>query len=324
MVEEKSKELEALLFSSGRAMPTEELSRLCKMQVEDVNSALSVLRDEYEAKASPIILLNEGTAWKLTVRERYLNLVQKIVVETELPKSVIETLSVIAWKAPVLQADIIRIRTNKAYDYIKQLEEQGFISRQKHGRTQLIKLAQKFFEYFDLRGKENLQDMFKETQETSQETLQQQKADMIKKAEDERAKMLKEAETTPIEGQAQRRLEIDEIRKKELEEQRQEAQKALEQPAEEAEEEPAETKEAAEETPVEPAEPAPEPEPEEAAEEPAPVEPLEPEEPVPVEPAEPEVEPPEPAPEPEPEPEEPKEPEQAPEEPEEERKNASS
>ena len=45
---------------------------------------------------------------------------------------------------------MIHIRTNKAYDHLKELEQLGFISRKKHGRTNLIKLSEKFFKYFDL------------------------------------------------------------------------------------------------------------------------------------------------------------------------------
>ena len=101
------------------------------------------------------------------MREKYLPLVQKIVAETELSKTVMETLAVVAWKAPVLQSDIIRIRTNKAYDHLRELEDNGFISRAKHGRTQIIKLTDKFYSYFDMQGKEDVQKQFASFKEAS-------------------------------------------------------------------------------------------------------------------------------------------------------------
>jgi segregation and condensation protein B len=142
--------LEALLFSSGRKMNIDELSRLSNANPADIQNSLSELKKEYDEKNSSVMLVNEGDSWKLTVREQFLPLVQKIVTETELTKTVTETLAVIAFKYPIKQSDLIKIRTNKAYDHLKELEEMGYITRQKHGRTYLIKLTQKFFEYFDL------------------------------------------------------------------------------------------------------------------------------------------------------------------------------
>ena len=97
--------------------------------------------------------------WKLTTREEYGNLVRKIVSETELTKSQMETLAVIAFKYPIKQSDLIKIRTNKAYDHLMELEKAGFITRQRYGRSKLIKLTDKFFEYFDL-PREKLKERF--------------------------------------------------------------------------------------------------------------------------------------------------------------------
>lgn len=144
------KQLESLLFSSGKAMPTEELARLCKSREEDVKNALAELKKLYDEKQGSLMVMDEGDFWKITVREGYLPLVSKIVTETELSKTLIETLAVIAWKAPVLQSTVIGTRTNKAYEHLAYLEEAGYIAREKHGRTKLIKLGQKFFDYFEL------------------------------------------------------------------------------------------------------------------------------------------------------------------------------
>ena len=151
--------LEALLFSSGRKMSVEELSKLSNTKAYEVQVALEELKKDYDEKNSSVMLINEGDSWKLTVREQFLPLVQKIVTETELSKTIMETLAVIAFKYPIKQSDLIKIRTNKAYDHLKELEEMGYITRQKHGRTNLIKLTQKFFDYFDL-PKEKLKEVF--------------------------------------------------------------------------------------------------------------------------------------------------------------------
>lgn len=185
--------LEALLFSSGRKMDLEELSRLSDAKTGDIQKSLEELKKEYEDKNSSVMIINEGDSWKLTVREQFLPLVQKIVTETELSKTIMETLAVIAFKYPIKQSNLINIRTNKAYDHLKELEEMGYITRQKHGRTNLIKLTQKFFEYFDL-PEQKLKEVFKDFAsiakaiENKETEIKQIKEEQKAKAEEEKQK----------------------------------------------------------------------------------------------------------------------------------------
>jgi len=156
--------IEALLFSAGRKMETEELAKLCKSSPGEVVKALKELKKDYEDRNSPLMIVQEGSSWKLTVKEGHLPLVQRIVTETELSKTIMETLAVIAWKYPILQSEVVKMRTNKAYEHLKELEEMGYITRERKGRTKLIKLTQKFFDYFDL-PKEKLKEKFKDFDE---------------------------------------------------------------------------------------------------------------------------------------------------------------
>jgi segregation and condensation protein B len=160
---EESNKVEALLFSSGRKMNEEELSKITGIKPDRLKAALEELKRKHEGEDSPLILLNESDSWKLMTKEKYISLIQHIVTETELDKSLMETLAVIAWKYPILQADVIRLRNNKAYDHLRELEQAGFIAREKKGRTRSIRLTPKFFQYFDLPpGKAKTQDAFKE------------------------------------------------------------------------------------------------------------------------------------------------------------------
>ncbi|MGC9032588.1 MAG: SMC-Scp complex subunit ScpB, partial [Candidatus Woesearchaeota archaeon] len=141
--------VEAVLFASGKPMTAEEISKICKLSNEEVLKALGFLKKRYESGTS-LTLIEYNNAWKLTVREKFIGHVRKIVPHTELTKTLLETLAVIAWKAPVLQSDIIKIRTNKAYDHINELAAQGFITKEKHGKTALLKLTKKFYDYFEI------------------------------------------------------------------------------------------------------------------------------------------------------------------------------
>ena len=133
------------------------------------------------------MVIQDGPAWKLTVKEQFMPFVRKIVTQTELKKSVMETLAVISYKNPILQSDLIKIRTNKAYDHLDLLEEEGYITRKKAGRTKEITLAQKFFDYFDL-PEEALREKFKSVQELESQVEQAEFALKSKKAEIQKSK----------------------------------------------------------------------------------------------------------------------------------------
>jgi len=149
-VNELKNALESLLFSSGKKLNIDELSKLCKTKEQDkILLALKELKDDLEVKGSSLLLLEDTDGWRLTVRDKYLPFVRKIVSQTELTKSILETLAIVAFKTPVLQSEVIRIRTNKAYDHLAQLEKLNYVTRTKHGRTKLLRLSQKFFEYFE-------------------------------------------------------------------------------------------------------------------------------------------------------------------------------
>jgi len=141
-------------------MSTEELTRLCRSKSPQVTTALTELQADYKQKSSSVILVEEADGWKLTVHEDYAAVVSKVISETELSKSLMETLAVVAWKAPVLQSDIIRIRTNKAYTDLTDLEHLGYITRNRHGRTRLVKLTERFFSYFNVRNNQDIQSKF--------------------------------------------------------------------------------------------------------------------------------------------------------------------
>ena len=187
----KSK-VEAVLFSVGHKISLDEISKLCRSHRQEVLSALQELRKEYDEKQSSIMLVEEGESWKFSVRDHLISVVRKIVTETELSKSIMETLAVIAFKYPILQSDMIKIRTNKAYDHLVELEKSGYISRQKHGRTNLIKLTEKFFKYFDL-TEEKLKDQFRDFDSIAKAIKEKEiEVDNIKGEQAKRAQELKQ------------------------------------------------------------------------------------------------------------------------------------
>jgi len=159
-VEEKNT-VEALLFASGKYMPQQNIAELCGIDKRKVLKILEELKEEYDKRNTALMIVSEADSWKINVREKYLSTVRKIVAETELPRSTLETLAVIAWKSPIFQSEIVRIRGNKCYDHIAELENAGFVTKDKKGRSFVLKTTEKFFEYFDI-DKGNLKGILEE------------------------------------------------------------------------------------------------------------------------------------------------------------------
>lgn len=162
MDSELKNKIEALLFASGKFMSDENLGLIIGEEIKNIRKQLKELKKDYSERNHSLIITQEGNTWKINVREAYLDLVRKIVADTELPKSVLETLAVIAWKNPILQADVVKTRGNKSYEHIAQLEEMGFVTKEPEGRSFKLKVTEKFFEYFDVEGDKSLKEIFKD------------------------------------------------------------------------------------------------------------------------------------------------------------------
>jgi len=147
MGDELKRKIEALLFAT-QGLTVKRISETLNAGSDEVLRALGDLKLDYGSRASAFIISDEGELWKLTVQSEHVNLV-KDLIPSEFPKSILETLAMIAWKNPANQSDIIKLRGNKAYDHIKSLEDQGLIQAKPQGRSRELKLSDKFYDYFN-------------------------------------------------------------------------------------------------------------------------------------------------------------------------------
>lgn len=176
-MDESEKKVEAVLFAVGKEITSERLSHLCSLEIPQVEEIMSRLMQDYASKDQSLHIVKKENGWKLTVRDQFVPLVSSLVSSTELDRPIMETLAVIAWKYPIVQSDLIKLRGASAYDHMKKLEEQGYVAKEKFGRTFKLVLTKKFFEYFDLPSEEAKQafikkvpsDVLKEAEEVSKE-----------------------------------------------------------------------------------------------------------------------------------------------------------
>lgn len=179
-VSELKNKVYAVLFSAGRSVDCEELGRLVKAPEQLIREAIRELKKGLEDDHSPLFLTEEsnGNAWKLTVRDRYVDVVKDVTPHTELEVPVLATLALIAWKQPMLQSDVIKRRSTVAYEHIAKLEELGFVSKEKKGRSFSLKPTGKFFDYFDLPSQEAVKKLFEEIEPRVQK-MQKMSEEMV-------------------------------------------------------------------------------------------------------------------------------------------------
>src|SRR3989344_5661282 len=147
--------IEAVLFTVGRFVDLDEWSRLTGFASKGtLNEALQNLINYYKNNSNSLEIVEDNSKFKLNLKKEYLYLTAQLLDQTEFDKPTQETLALIAYKQPVLQSDIIKLRGNGAYDHISKLKEMEFITSEKSGRTRLLKTTKKFYDYFDVVGEE--------------------------------------------------------------------------------------------------------------------------------------------------------------------------
>ena len=150
---ENIKKIEAALFLSARYLSIKELVLLTDINPLMLKELIEKLIQRYNNEESSIEIITKENMWKMDVRQEYIHMVNKLATgSSEFTKAEQETLAVIAYKQPVKQSIIIKIRGNKAYDHIKNFISIGLVHAKKIGHTKELKLSDDFFDYFHLQN----------------------------------------------------------------------------------------------------------------------------------------------------------------------------
>ncbi len=150
------KKLEGVLFVSGRFLGMSELVSLTDLNPIIIRELIENLQERYDKKESAIEIVEKGGKWKMDLRREFSYLVNKLATgSAEFTKAEQETLAIIAYKQPIKQSVIIKIRGNKAYDHIKKFADLGLIRKKKLGHTHELSLGESFYEYFNVKERED-------------------------------------------------------------------------------------------------------------------------------------------------------------------------
>lgn len=165
---EKLKKLEAIFFVSGRFLSMQDLISLSDLNPIMIKELIEKLQEKYWKSDSAIEILEKNDLWKMDVKQEYSGIINKIATgNAEFSKAEQETLAIIAFKQPIKQSVIIKIRGNKAYDHIKKFSDLELIKKKKIGHTHELTLSDEFYDYFSLKKSDVLsQESLKEEETT--------------------------------------------------------------------------------------------------------------------------------------------------------------
>ena len=148
---ESLRKIEAVLFVAGRFLNMQELVAISDLNPISIKEAIEELKSNYEKSNSALQIVEKNEMWKMDVRPQYSKVINRLAAgSSEFSKAEQETLAMIAFKQPVKQSVIVKIRGNKAYDHIKRFAELGLVKKKKLGHTSELSLGDDFYNYFNV------------------------------------------------------------------------------------------------------------------------------------------------------------------------------
>ncbi|SRR3990167_1034941 len=148
---EDMRRLEAVFFVSGRFLSMQELITLSDLNPIIIKELIEKIQERYETSDSAIEIVEKNGLWKMDVKKEYSDIINRLATgSSEFSKSEQETLAIIAYKQPMKQSVLVKIRSNKAYEHIKKFLDLGLIKKKRVGRTYELSLNDDFYDYFNL------------------------------------------------------------------------------------------------------------------------------------------------------------------------------
>lgn len=158
--------LESVLFVTGEPIPKAEIMRVFGLSQLELNTLLVNAESEYESNERGIRLFSTDETVQLVTAPDYNDWLVKLLSppqEKNLSDSMMETLSVIAYRQPVTRADIEAVRGVRCEYAVSQLLKQGFIRelgrKEVVGRPMLFGTTDAFLRRFGLHSIEELPPM---------------------------------------------------------------------------------------------------------------------------------------------------------------------
>ncbi|MCP4667051.1 MAG: SMC-Scp complex subunit ScpB [Deltaproteobacteria bacterium] len=155
--------IEALLFASDRPLTARDMHTwLPDATLSDIKKAAEELLAEYNTMERSFVLKEVAKGYQFRTRSEYASFVLLMLKAspTRLSRAALETLSIVAYKQPVLRQEIERLRGVDVGGILKTLLEKDLIKimgrKNLPGRPLIYGTTKKFLEVFDLKDLESL------------------------------------------------------------------------------------------------------------------------------------------------------------------------
>ncbi|MGB9626123.1 MAG: SMC-Scp complex subunit ScpB [Phycisphaerae bacterium] len=150
--------VEAILFASDVPLPAAKIAQIVGAgDAREVKKHIAALNDRYEAAGAAFRIEEIAAGFQMLTLPEYntwLSKLSKARSDSKLSQAALETLAVVAYKQPVLRADIEAIRGVAAGEMLNRLRELGLIKivgrAEEIGRPMLYGTTRKFLEVFGL------------------------------------------------------------------------------------------------------------------------------------------------------------------------------
>ncbi len=155
--------IECLLFVADEPLTVDRLkSVLPAAEGKDIRQALSDLAEDYEARRGGFYLKEVAGGYQLRTRPEYKQWVQELVKPSplRLSRAALETLAIIAYKQPIIRADIEHVRGVDSGGVLRMLLEKKLVRvlgrKDIPGRPMIYATTKRFLELFDLKDLKDL------------------------------------------------------------------------------------------------------------------------------------------------------------------------
>ena len=158
--------LEAILFTMGESVEVERLAGVIEEDKKATKELLLEMQREYEERGSGVTLLELEESFQMCTRAdmyEYLIKITKTPRKYVLTDTLLETLSIIAYKQPITRAEIEKIRGVSCDHAVNRLVEFGLIAEvgrmDAPGRPLLFGTTEEFLRSFGVKSLEELPEL---------------------------------------------------------------------------------------------------------------------------------------------------------------------
>ena len=144
--------IEAALYVTGKPLDLKTLGSVVGLRADEkIRELGKALKEKYasENSALEVLELSDGR-FVMQLKPQYVSDVKRLATRQLLTPGPMKTLSFIAYRQPITQSYLARVRGNLAYSHVKQLNEIGLITEERMGRTKVLRTTPNFADYFNL------------------------------------------------------------------------------------------------------------------------------------------------------------------------------